>query len=213
MYVCHSTGWNFFLHYVAEFFPSSIGTDAASIGTEVQRYYCRARLFGSRLGFPCKNGSWRRGRGRRDIGVEVLLCEYIQCLCGAVCTNVSLHNQTNQLPHNEDIGIFLLNFSWNLISWVASTDNLRELKWKSSFILRQNQRMLMLFSLNRVKSVKGIQVYIYCILKYRYVPSPNQIWEVWKGKYIGGPLIMNATPRPNMNTIKLDFTPISTEWG
>ncbi len=46
--------------------------------------------------------------------------------------------------------------------------------------------------------------YVYCILKYRHVPhSPNQIWEVWKGKYVGGPLIMNATPRPNLNTIKL----------
>ncbi len=37
----------------------------------------------------------------------MLLCEYIQCLCGAaVCTDVSLHNQRNQLPHNEDLGIY-----------------------------------------------------------------------------------------------------------
>jgi hypothetical protein len=26
----------------------------------------------------------------------------------------TVHNQTNQLPHNEDIGIYLLNFSWKL---------------------------------------------------------------------------------------------------
>jgi hypothetical protein len=30
----------------------------ASTGTEVQRYYCRARLFGSNLSCPYKNASW-----------------------------------------------------------------------------------------------------------------------------------------------------------
>ncbi len=34
------------------------------------------------------DGSWRRGRGRVDIGVQVLLCT--ECLCGAVCTTFSL---------------------------------------------------------------------------------------------------------------------------
>ncbi len=34
---------------------SDTSTFAASIGTEVSRYYCRARLFRSRAGLPCEN--------------------------------------------------------------------------------------------------------------------------------------------------------------
>jgi hypothetical protein len=37
--------------------PYMLNSMKSSIGTEVQRYYCRARLFGSRLGLPCKNSS------------------------------------------------------------------------------------------------------------------------------------------------------------
>jgi hypothetical protein len=45
---------------------------AASIGTEV--YYCRARLFGSRLGLPCKILPW-----------AVNLCPLSSCRMWTVC--------------------------------------------------------------------------------------------------------------------------------